>query len=104
MHVQTGPRQHLYIILNHLHKALHGKYKTIANTAGYCGPKNVFQYIAISKKVLQYSKTRLQRISGDTSKNFVIAVIRYIDIAKFVILYNEFVLHKENKPGTMNRC
>ena len=52
----------------------------------------------------EYSKTRLQRISGDTSKNFVIAVIRYIDIAKFVIFYNEFVLHKENKPGTMNRC
>ena len=52
----------------------------------------------------QYSKTRLQRISGDTRKNFVIAVIRYIDIAKFVKLYNEFVLHKENKPGTMNRC
>ena len=51
-----------------------------------------------------YSKTRLQRISGDTSKNFVIAVIRYIDIAKFVILYNEFVLHKENTPGMMNRC
>ena len=50
-----------------------------------------------------YSKTRLKRISGDTSKNFVIALIRYIDIAKFVILYNEFVLHKENKPGTMNR-
>ena len=44
-----------------------------------------------------YSKTRLQRISGDTSKNFVIAVIRYIDIAKFVILYNEFVLHKKKK-------
>ena len=53
---------------------------------------------------LLYSKTRLQRISGDTSKNFVIAVIRYIDIAKFVILYNEFVQHNENKPGTMNRC
>ena len=51
-----------------------------------------------------YSKTRLQRISRDTSKNFVIAVIRYIDIAKFVILYNEFELHKENKPGTMNGC
>ena len=51
-----------------------------------------------------YSKTRLQRISGDTRKNFVIAVIRYIDIAKFVILYNEFALHKENQPGTMNRC
>ena len=50
--------------------------------------------------------THLQWISGDTSKNFVIAVIRYIDIAKFVIhvLYiNEFVLHKGNKPGTMNR-
>ena len=45
-----------------------------------------------------YSKTRLQRISGDTSKNFVIAVILYIDIAKFVILYNGFVLHNENKP------
>ena len=64
----------------------------------------------------KYSKTRLQRISGDISnnfviagkkkkkkKNFVIAVIRYIDIAKCVILYNEFVLHKENKLGTMNR-
>ena len=52
-----------------------------------------------------YIKTRLQRISGDTSKNFVLAVIRYIDIAKFVILYNEFVvLHNENKPGTMIRC
>ena len=59
--------------------------------AGY-----VFPYI--------YSKTWLQRISVDTSKNFVIAVIRYNDIAKFVILYNEFVLHKENKPGTMNMC
>ena len=54
-------------------------------------------------KGLYYSKTGLQRISGDTSKNFVIAVIRYIDIANFVILYNEFVLHKENKPGTTNR-
>ena len=51
-----------------------------------------------------YSKTRLQRISGDTSENFVIAVIRYIDIAKFVILYNEFILHKDNRPGTMNMC
>ena len=27
---------------------------TIACRAGYCGPKNVLQYIAISKKVLQY--------------------------------------------------
>ena len=44
-----------------------------------------------------YSKTRLQRISGDISKNFVVAVIRYINIAKLIILYNEFVLHKENK-------
>ena len=53
---------------------------------------------------IEYSKTCLQRIYGDTSKNFVVAVIRYIDIAKFVILYNEFVLHKENTPGTMNMC
>ena len=52
----------------------------------------------------RYSKTRLQRISGDTSKNFIVVVIRYIDIAKFVILYNEFVLHKENKSETMNWC
>ena len=55
-------------------------------------------------KRLLYSKTCLQRISRDTSKNFVIAVIRYIDIAKFVILHNEFVLHKDSKPGMMNRC
>ena len=52
----------------------------------------------------EYSKTRLQLISGATSKNFFIAVIRYIDIAKFFILYNEFVLHKESKPGTVNMC
>ena len=37
-------------------------------------------------------------------KNVVIAVIRYIDKAKFVILYNKFVIHKENQQGTMNRC
>ena len=57
-------------------------------------------YQCANNYLCDYSKTRLQRIPGDTSKNFVIAVIRYIDIAKFVILYNEFVLHKENKPGT----
>ena len=54
--------------------------------------------------IIIYSKTRLQGISWVTSKNFVVAVIGYIDIAKFVILYNEFVLHKENKVGTINRC
>ena len=67
-------------------------------------PLEAFLKISKGNEWGQYSKTRLQRISGDTSKNFFIAVIRYIDIAKFVILDNEFVLHKENKPGLMNRC
>ena len=26
----------------------------VTNRAGYCGPKNVLRYIAISKKLLQY--------------------------------------------------
>ena len=62
---------------------------------------NVFNKLNLK---YEYSKTRLQWISGDTGENFVIAVIRYINIAKFVILYNKFFLRTENKAGTMNSC
>ena len=49
---------------------------------------------------------KFQPVLGQVSEKSIcqLAPGAYIDIVKFVILYNEFVLHKENKSGMMNRC